>query len=211
MAELEQWRALRAASPKMLADFRATGKSGDFFLPPDLLPLFARADAELGDFRSAHRAVDKTPTDCVLCLRARGSIDALEKNWGGANYWFSRAAAAAPSIPFAYTDWGAMLLLKGDLDGAIARFKDANAKGPHFADPLEMWGEALMAKNRSDLALAKFEEANRYAPNWGHLHLKWGEALFYAGHRDEAKRQFAVAAGLTLSAADRAALSQVPR
>ena len=67
-----------------------------------------------------------------------------------------------------------------------------------------------MQENRSDLALAKFEEANKYAPHWGRLHLEWGEAMFYAGHGDEAKKQFAVAAGLTLSAADRAALSQVP-
>jgi tetratricopeptide (TPR) repeat protein len=206
--ELEQWRALMAVSPKMLADFRTTGKVGDFALPLSLLPPFALADAELGDFRSAHQTIDKTPVDCVICLRVRGRIDALEKNWSGANYWFSHAVAAAPSIPFAYADWGAMLLLKGDLDGAIAKFENANAKGPHFADPLEMWGEALIAKNRSDLALAKFEEAAKYAPNWGRLHLKWGEALFYAGRRDETKRQFAVAAGLTLSAADRAALSQ---
>jgi Flp pilus assembly protein TadD len=62
-----------------------------------------------------------------------------------------------------------------------------------------MWGEVLIAKNRSDLALAKFEDANRCAPNWGRLHLKWGEALYYAGKRNEARRQFAVAASLDLS------------
>ena len=92
-------------------------------------------------------------------------------------------------------------------DAAIAKFKAANQKGPHFADPLEMWGEALMLKNRSDLALAKFEEANKYAPNWGRLHLKWGEALFYAGKQDEAKKQFAAAATLDLSAADKVQLA----
>jgi tetratricopeptide (TPR) repeat protein len=92
--------------------------------------------------------------------------------------------------------------MKGDDDGAIAKFTLANGKGPHFADPLELWGEALMAKNRSDLALAKFEEANQYAPNWGRLHLKWGEALFYAGAKDQARKQLAIAAKLDLSPAD---------
>jgi tetratricopeptide (TPR) repeat protein len=101
-----------------------------------------------------------------------------------------------------------MLLAKGDLDGAIAKFASANKKGPHFADPLEMWGEALIAKNRSDLALAKFAEAAKYAPNWGRLHLKWGEALFYAGQKDEARKEFAIASRLDLSAADKAALSK---
>ena len=139
----------------------------------------------------------------------RGNIDAAGRNWAGAAYWFVRAINFAPSIPFAYTDWGAMLLAKGDADGAIVKFKEANAKGPHFADPLEMWGEALFAENRSDLAVAKFEEANKYTPNWGRLHLKWGEALFYAGQRGEAKKQFAIAASLDLSVADRAQLARM--
>jgi tetratricopeptide (TPR) repeat protein len=100
-----------------------------------------------------------------------------------------------------------MLLAKGDFNGAIAKFATAHEKGPHFADPLEMWGEALMQKNRSDLALVKFEEANKYAPNWGRLHLEWGRALFYMGEMNEAKMQFALAAQLALSEADRAALT----
>jgi tetratricopeptide (TPR) repeat protein len=101
-----------------------------------------------------------------------------------------------------------MLLAKGDIDGAIAKFKSANEKGPRFADPLEMWGEALMLKNRSDLALAKFAEAAKYAPDWGRLHLKWGEALAYTGKKDDAKKEFAISAGLDLSTADKAALER---
>jgi tetratricopeptide (TPR) repeat protein len=99
-----------------------------------------------------------------------------------------------------------MLLVRGSYDAAIARFEQANRKGPHFADPLEMWGEALMAKNRSDLALAKFEEADNYAPNWGRLHLEWGNALTYSGNRAEAKKQFAIAQRLDLSANDKSQL-----
>jgi tetratricopeptide (TPR) repeat protein len=75
--------------------------------------------------------------------------------------------ARSPDIPFADTDWGAMLLAAGDAAGAIGKFQSANQKGPKFADPLEGWGEALMAKNQSHLALAKFAEAEKYAPNWG--------------------------------------------
>jgi tetratricopeptide (TPR) repeat protein len=101
-----------------------------------------------------------------------------------------------------------MLLAKGDLDGAIAKFASAHEKGPHFADPLEMWGEALVAKNRSHLALAKFEEAAKYAPNWGRLHLKWGEALWWSGKRDDARKQFAVAAGLEMTPPEKAELAR---
>jgi hypothetical protein len=63
-----------------------------------------------------------------------------------------------------------------------------------------------MAKNQSHLALAKFAEAQKYAPHWGRLHLKWGEALAYAGKGGEAGKQFAIAAGLDLLAAERAEL-----
>ena len=90
--------------------------------------------------------------------------------------------------------------------GAIAKFNIAKQKGPHFAD---LWkvGAALMAKNQQ--ALGEFEEANKYAPNWGRLHLKWGEALSYAGKKDEAQKQYGLAAGLDLSSADKAELAKV--
>jgi tetratricopeptide (TPR) repeat protein len=172
----------------------------------DLLSFEAVAEARAGETGQAAATIALTNGDCYDCLLARGRIDAAEGNTNGAAFWFADAVHQAPSIPFAYAAWGEMLLREGRYDAAIVEFKLANAKGPHFADPIEMWGEALMAKNRSDLALAKFTEADQYAPNWGRLHLKWGEALFYAGKPDEAKKQFAVAARLDLSPADKAAL-----
>ena len=177
--------------------------------PVRIWPSIAYGMAMTGDFRSAHAEIDKTPSDCDLCLRVRGRIDAAEKNYDGADYWFAHAVHDAPSIPFAYSDWGRMLLQKGDPDAAIAQFKLANQKGPHFADPLEGWGEALMAKNQSHLALAKFAEAEKYAPNWGRLHLKWGEALGYAGRKDEARAQYQKVATLDLTAAEKAELARI--
>ncbi|MGD0190061.1 MAG: tetratricopeptide repeat protein [Rhizomicrobium sp.] len=170
-------------------------------------PVIAEAEAHAGRFAAARAEIEKTPGDCVACNTARGVIDALENKTAGAACWFARAISDGPSIPFAYADWGAMLLQRGDYDAAIAKFKLANAKGPRFADPLEMWGEALMQQNRSDLALAKFEEADKYAPNWGRLHLEWGKALFYAGKKKEAKTEFSRAAPLDLSAGDRTQLA----
>jgi tetratricopeptide (TPR) repeat protein len=174
--------------------------------PTQIRPAVAYALAEKGDFRGAHAAIDRTPTDCVFCLRMRAGIDALERNWTGANYWYGRAAEFAPSIPFVDSDWGRMLLAKGDFEGAIAKFEIANRKGPHFADPLEMWGETLIGENRSDLALAKFTEADKYAPNWGRLHLKWGEALLWSGDKAGALKQFATAASLDLSPSEKTEL-----
>jgi tetratricopeptide (TPR) repeat protein len=212
-ADISDWRA--AAHYLDESDTLAQGVSPitrEFYsnqsvLERKIAPRRALASAMLGDFRDAHGRIDATPRDCYFCLRTRGEIDATQRNFAGAAFWFARAVDAAPSIPFAYADWGALLFSEGEFDAAIAKFEAAHDKGPHFADPLEMWGEALMQKNRSDLALAKFEEANKYAPNWGRLHLKWGEALFYAGKRDDAKKQFAIAGGLELLQSEKAALA----
>jgi tetratricopeptide (TPR) repeat protein len=187
------------------------GAGGKIAASRQLGPWTALALAMSGDLAGARRMIDKTPVDCTICLRVRGRIDASGKNWRGADYWFARAVHDAPSPPFAWTDWGHALLLKGDPDAAIAKFEAAQERGPLFADPLEMWGEALMAKNWSDLAIDKFSEAAKDAPNWGRLHLKWGEALQYAGREDEARGQFALAGRLDLSASERSELARMRR
>jgi tetratricopeptide (TPR) repeat protein len=146
-----------------------------------------------------------------LCLRTRAKIDALQKNFAGADFWLARLEAMEPSIPFADEDWGRSLLARGQADAAMEKFKLASRKGPHFADPLEGWGEALMAKNQSHLAVAKFAEAEKYAPHWGRLHLKWGEALVFADKRDEAAKHFARAAQLDLTPPEKAELARVSR
>jgi hypothetical protein len=171
-------------------------------------PFTAYAKARSGDFKAAHALIDATPIDCEACLRGRALVSTAERNWPAADYWFARAVAFSPSIPFAYADWGAMLLAKGDYDGAIDKFSASHGKGQHFADPLEMWGEALIAKNRSDLALAKFAEAAKYAPHWGRLHLQWGEALWWLGRKDEARGEFAHAAQLDLTSSEKAVLAR---
>jgi len=181
----------------------------DRILATQFRPWLALAEAETGAFAAARAEIAKTPADCTDCQRVRGIIDAAEKNWGGAEYWFARAVHDAPSIPFAYADWGAMLLQRGDPGGAIAKFKSAHDKGPHFADPLELWGEALIAKSRSDLALAKFVEANQYAPRWGRLHLKWGEALHWLGRDRDAKVQWVLAKNLDLADGERRELKDL--
>ncbi|HJW40052.1 MAG TPA: hypothetical protein VJ476_02365 [Rhizomicrobium sp.] len=206
-AAASDWRAAEAdARAYRDAMIAAKTQLGGIAAGTLAAPLLAVAIARTGDIADAQAEIAKSPTDCVACNTARGDIDGLDRNWRGAEYWFARAVHDAPSIPFADTDWGEMLLHKGDLDGAIVHFDKAHTIGPKFADPLEMWGEALIAKNRSDLALAKFEEAARYAPNWGRLHLKWGQALLWTGDRAGAAAQFARAAALDLSAQDRATL-----
>jgi tetratricopeptide (TPR) repeat protein len=213
--DLEDWRAAVGSARVYEADIKSDPRMSQglkaITLRIQAAPLLAYALARAGDPAGAKAVIDATPPDCYPCVRTRGSIAAAAKQWDRADWWFARAAASGPSLPFAYADWGQALLDRDEPDAAITKFAIANQKGPHFADPLELWGEALMAKNRSDLALAKFAEAGKFAPNWGRLHLKWGEALGYAGRKDEAHAQYRIASKLDLGAADMAELARQVR
>ncbi len=208
--DLQDWRRVLATEPEIETRFLESNPGWNVkdLIVRSLRPRLALAKAKLGDFPGAEAAIAPAPGDCYDCLRYRGQIASEAKQWGRADYWFARAAADAPSIPFAHEDWGRSLLARGKPDEAIAQFTLANKKGPHFADALEGWGEALAAKNQSHLALAKFAEAEKYAPNWGRLHLKWGQALAYAGKPEEARKQFARAAQLDLMPAEKSELQK---
>lgn len=206
MAAAEQeWPAVVAAASSAGPLLKERAVQEPFLVT--VAPVQAYAEARLGRFREAEALIATTPGDCDECMLMRARIAELEGQHARADWWFVRAIHDAPSIPLMYATWGQVLLERGQPDSAIAQFTVANQKGPHFADPLEGWGEALMAKNQSHLALEKFTEADKYAPNWGRLHLKWGEALVYAGKKDEANAQFARAAMLGLTAAEKSELA----
>ena len=50
------------------------------------------------------------------------------------------------------------------------------------------------------------EAADKYARDSEHFQLEWGHALSYARHKDEAKKQFAIAASLDLPIANKSEL-----
>jgi tetratricopeptide (TPR) repeat protein len=169
-------------------------------------PLQALAMAKAGDAAGSRALIETTPADCYLCLRVRGQIAAQAHDWPAAERWFAEAARQAPSMPFAFADWGALRLARGDADGAIAVLKRAHENGPHFADALELMGEALMRKGDYRGAVDNFRSADEAAPHWGRNHLRWGESLLRLGREREAKAQFETARRLNLDGSDRAEL-----
>ena len=210
-AALENWHAVIALQPSVEQSWVHFNQGWDIktIFATQIRPAVALAEARTGDIVGAEALIATTPADCYDCVRIRGLIASEAKQYGRADYWFAKTIHDAPSIPFAYADWGQSLLARGKPDDAIDKFKASNQKGPHFGDPLEMWGEALMAKNQSHLAVVKFAEADKYAPNWGRLHLKWGEALGYVGRKEEARAQYQKASTLDLTAPDKAELARV--
>jgi tetratricopeptide (TPR) repeat protein len=165
--------------PAALADARACDSWLDVHTPENKLfgrlrevwiqPLEALAMANAGDVAEAETLVSATPLDCYLCVRVRGRIAAIKQDWASAERWFAEAARQAPSLPFAFSEWGEMHLAKGDIDHAIAKFEAAGQKTPRFADALKGWGDALARQGQAKAALAKYDEALKYAPNWKEL------------------------------------------
>jgi tetratricopeptide (TPR) repeat protein len=150
-------------------------------------PLEALAQAKAGNLAAANTLIAQSPMDCYLCLRVRGQISAIAHDWSGVERWFSEATRQAPSIPLAYSEWGALRLSKGDVSGAIEELESATRVGPRFADPLELWGEALTKKGDYEGATSKFEAADRLAPHWCRNHRRWAEALTHLGRGKEVK------------------------
>jgi tetratricopeptide (TPR) repeat protein len=155
----DAWLERHASANKLLAHLRLVW----------IQPLEALAMARSGDVTGAEARVSTTPLDCYLCVRVRGQISAIKRDWPAAERWYSEAVRQAPSLPFAFSEWGEMRLAKGDFDGAIAKFEAAHQKTPHFADALKGWGDALARQGQAKAALAKYNEALEYAPNWKQL------------------------------------------
>jgi tetratricopeptide (TPR) repeat protein len=167
-------------------------------------PRLAYARARTGDLAGAQALIAATPLDCYLCVRERTRIAELAGDRAAADRWSAEARRQGPSLPFAFAERGQMLMGRGDIAGAIAFYEQAIERGPRWADPLKYWGDALMARGDEAGAIRKYRAAADRAPQWGALHLAWGRALEAQGRRDQARDKYTQAAGMDLSAADRA-------
>ena len=140
---LGQWREAEGTLGLIAPEVDKAGKPLAWLRDTFVAPLQALTRAELGDAARARALIATTPLDCELCLFVRGRVEAAAGNRRGAEYWFARADAFAPSFPFVDSEWGKMLLDDGDASGAIAKFEIANRRSPGFADPLEDVGRGL--------------------------------------------------------------------
>jgi tetratricopeptide (TPR) repeat protein len=171
-------------------------------------PYLAELRARTGDVAGAAALLSATPADCYDCAVARAVVAGLKGDGTQADRGFAEAARLGPSLPYGLYRWGESLLARGDADAAIAKLRLAQEKGPRYPDPVELWGEALLAKGDAKGAAGKFAQAAALAPKWGRLHLKWGEALARLGKADEARARWRAAAGMGMSATERADLDR---
>ncbi len=168
--------ALAAAQALVAADQQALGKASpgrvgriQLRLQTVDLPLLARSRAMAGDIAGAEALIAAAPLDCYLCLRVRGQVSGLARDWPVADHWFAEATRQAPTLPAAYAEWGEARLAQGDFTGAIGRFARAHDRGPRFADPLKGWGDALGRQGHWSEAVQKYDRALADAPAWRDL------------------------------------------
>jgi tetratricopeptide (TPR) repeat protein len=159
--------------------------------------------AKAGRQAEAEALVARTP-DCYECLRARGRVATIGRDWAEAERWLQAAVRRGPETPFAYFNLAEARFARGDLDGAREALRSAREHGPRWADPLKLEGEILLRRGDERGAARRFRDAAELAPRWGELHLRWGDALEAQGRREQARVLYRRAAGMDLSTADRA-------
>ncbi|WP_125469906.1 hypothetical protein [Caulobacter vibrioides] len=169
----------------------------------------AYAMARLGDLDGARALLAQGRRDSYPITIARAQVAALSGDVAGSERLFVAATELAPSLADAHFAWGQARLERGDAAGAIAVLKIAAERAPRWADPLKVWGDALAAEGRHKDAIRQYQAAARRAPQWGALHLAWGQALAVLGQEGKARDRWRAAAGMDLSATDRAAVSRL--
>lgn len=213
-AELGDWQAALKQNDADLAILAANPEGPEiarYAREKFILPNRARALVELGRGAEARTIVLTLPTDCYLCLRTRAWVMGRTGDMAAANRDFAAATAANPRLPYADLEWGRLLLIHGDFEAAKAHLRRAAELAPHFADPLKYLGDAQLASKRFEDAAASYAKAAQLAPRWGANQMMWGKALWEAGKRDEARRKFAAARAMDLSAFDRSWLDRIAR
>ena len=143
------------------------GRGGPVGAARAVRPWLALALARSGRASQALALIAATPTDCYLCLWARGVIAGGDRRATLA--WFARAIDQAPDLPRAFVERGAARLAWGDVAGAGADARRALAVGPRDPDAWKLLGDIWASRGQPRRARAAYQTASRLAPGWAEL------------------------------------------
>jgi tetratricopeptide (TPR) repeat protein len=177
----------------------------------NFVPQLALVRARAGDAAGAGALLRHLPQDCYACARGRAGVAEINGNRAAADRWFAQAVRLGPRLPFAWQEWGAVALARGDAEGALGRFDQALKHGPQFPLALKGRADALAALQRYRDASNQYSAAARRAPRWGGLYLNWGLSLLRSGRPEAARRTLRAASTMDLSPQDRTRLERAWR
>lgn len=129
----------------------------------------------------------------ILPLFASGILLVLMAfSWRQASYWrdsetlFRHACAVTSRNYLAHNNLGAVLMDKGDVDGAVYHYLQALDFKPTYAASHNNLGNAMVVKGDYTRAKRHFAEALKAKPDYGHAHRNFGDLLMRMGEIDEA-------------------------
>ncbi|MHB1238086.1 MAG: O-linked N-acetylglucosamine transferase, SPINDLY family protein, partial [Gallionella sp.] len=100
------------------------------------------------------------------------------------------AIRLAPNPARAHLNLGNVLLLKGDLEGALQAFRTAIQHKPDHAGAYYNIGNALLGNGQFDEAAANYRSALEIQPDYAEVHCSLGVALKELGQPDDAIASF---------------------
>ena len=103
------------------------------------------------------------------------------------------AIRLAPNPARAHLNQGNVLLLKGDLEGALQAFRAAIRHKPDYAGAYYNIGNALLGNGQFDEAAANYRRALEIQPDYAEVHCSLGVALKELGQHDDAIASFKTA------------------
>lgn len=120
--------------------------------------------------------------------RLIGEGQALEAHghWDEAMQCYLDAIQLAPNPARAHLNLGNVMLLKGDLKGALDSFNTAIKYKPDYAGAYYNIGNALLNAGKPDDAIASYRRALEIQPDYAEVHCSMGVALNSLGKFDEA-------------------------
>jgi tetratricopeptide (TPR) repeat protein len=168
----------------------------------------AKAEAHLKQWRNTEVLVpDRLRMDLDLSLESGLSYElrgvrALEaQDWTAAEGFFRNGVAiTTPSTPLGRSlrhKLGTALFLKGDVQGALARFEEVAKLAPpegldeSSAKAFYSLGVVSASSGRTRDAIERFSSAVRYNPNYAEAHLGLADALRRSGRVQDALKSYA--------------------
>jgi tetratricopeptide (TPR) repeat protein/serine/threonine protein kinase len=164
-------------------------------LPPTTLVILAQELAAVGEWAAAERllraGLERKPGDFWL-NHDLGMLLLIQKprRADEAVVYLTAARALRSDSPGVHLNLGNALNRKGDLEGAIRRYRAALRIDPKYADAHYNLGIALYDQGRLDEAIKEYREVIGLKPDFAAAYTNLGHALSKKGQFDEAIAEY---------------------
>jgi tetratricopeptide (TPR) repeat protein len=123
----------------------------------------------------------------IFCARTQTAY------WRDSETLWTHTLACTSDNLMGHNNLGAVLLQKGNVDGAMVHFQTALQINPDYAEAHYNFGMALNRMGNVDEAIAQYQTALQLKPGYAKVHNNLGNALLQKGNVNEAIAQYQTA------------------